>query len=79
MANRDVVVTMAKRMLKDSIWKSTIIEGLNMTFPIVEAILDNTPVEMRPSDITFVINMKRAWEFCLILLIVEMTCQCSGN
>lgn len=63
MANRELVITMAKRMLIDSIWKSTIIEGLGTTFPTTAAVLANAPSSARPSDVQFILNMKRAWEF----------------
>ena len=65
MATRELVITMARRMIKDLIWKSTIIEGLGLTFPETELILENIPVTAKSSDIIFVMNMKHAWEFLL--------------
>ena len=65
MVNRELAVTLARRMINDSIWKSTIIEGLHVTFPQTEAILENAPVSAKPSDVMFIINMKRAWQFLL--------------
>lgn len=56
-------ISLGKRNLVDSIWKATAIEGLGITFPSTNAILENLPVETRRDDVYFVCNMKRAWEF----------------
>lgn len=56
-------MTMAKRQLVDSIWKSAGIEGLGTTFPNTDAILNNLPVKTTREEVFFVVNMKRAWEF----------------
>lgn len=34
-----------------------------MTFPVTEAILQNAPSKAKPTDVVFIMNMKRAWEF----------------
>ena len=40
-------ISMGKRQLVDSIWKSAGIEGLGTTFPNTEKILSNLPVQTR--------------------------------
>lgn len=56
-------ISLGKRQLVDSIWKSAGIEGLGTTFPNTEKILTNMPVTTRRDEMLFIINMKRAWEF----------------
>lgn len=56
-------ISMGKRQLVDSIWKSAGIEGLGTTFPNTEKILSNIPVETRRDEVLFIINMKMAWYF----------------
>lgn len=56
-------ISLGKRQLVDSIWKSAGIEGLGTTFPNTEKILSNLPVETRRDEVLFVVNMKRAWYF----------------
>ncbi len=58
-------VSLAKRQLVDSIWKSAGIEGLGTTFPNTEKILENLPVETKRDEVLFIVNMKRAWYFLL--------------
>ena len=59
----NISVTLGKRQLVDSIWKSAGIEGLGTTFPNTERILHNLPVETKREEVTFIVNMKRAWEY----------------
>ncbi len=59
----NTAISLGKRQLVDSIWKSAGIEGLGTTFPNTEKILNNLPVETRRDEVLFIINMKRAWEF----------------
>ncbi len=56
-------VSLGKRQLVDSIWKSAGIEGLGTTFPSTEMILENLPVMTKRDEVYFICNMKRAWEF----------------
>lgn len=65
MKNRELAITIAKRMLVDSIWKSAVLEGFNTTFPKTEEILENLPVNATKDEILFIVNMKRAWNFLL--------------
>lgn len=62
---QDTAITMAKRLLVDSIWKSANLEGLGTTFSKTEAILANAPTTTKAEEVLFVINMKRAWQFLL--------------
>lgn len=59
----NMAITLGKRNLVDSIWKSANIEGLGTTFPSTEAILENLPAYTKRDEVYFVCNMKRAWEF----------------
>lgn len=65
MKNRELAITVTKRMLVDSIWKSAVLEGFNTTFPKTEEILENLPVNATKDEILFIVNMKRAWNFLL--------------
>jgi Fic family protein len=56
-------ISLGKRQLVDSIWKSAGIEGLGTTFPNTEKILEDLPVETSRSEVLFIVNMKRAWQF----------------
>lgn len=56
-------ISLGKRQLVDSIWKSAGIEGLGTTFPNTEKILENLPVETKRDEVLFIINMKNAWNF----------------
>ena len=56
-------ISMGKRQLVDSIWKSAGIEGLGTTFPNTEKILSNLPVQTKRDEVLFIVNMKRAWYF----------------
>lgn len=59
----NMAISLGKRQLVDSIWKSANIEGLGTTFPSTQAILDNLPVMTKAEEVYFICNMKRAWEF----------------
>lgn len=56
-------ISMGKRQLVDSIWKSAGIEGLGTTFQNTEKILENIPVQTKRDEVLFIVNMKRAWYF----------------
>lgn len=59
----NISISLGKRQLIDSIWKSAGIEGLGTTFPNTEKILSNLPVETKRDEVLFIVNMKRAWYF----------------
>lgn len=54
----------AKRNLVDSIWKSANLEGINVTFPETQLIVDGFSVANKTiEDLTVILNLKRAWEY----------------
>lgn len=64
MSKVDMAITVAKRMLVDSIWKSAGIEGINTTFIATEDILNHGETHgMKSDDVMFIMNMKAAWQF----------------
>lgn len=56
-------VYLAKRMLVDSIYRSANVEGLGTTFSDTHCILNNIKVETTYEETSFIIGMKRGWEF----------------
>ena len=59
-------IFVAKRNLIDSIWKSANLEGIAVTFPQTQTIVDGISVQgMRINDINAIINLKHAWEFTI--------------
>ena len=59
----NISISMGKRQLVDSIWKSAGIEGLGTTFPDTQKILEGLPVTTTAEEVLFITNMKRAWYF----------------
>lgn len=57
---KEMAISLGKRQLVDSIWKSAGIEGLGTTFPNTELILENLPVTTSRNEVYFICNMKRA-------------------
>lgn len=54
----------AKRNLVDSIWKSANLEGVNVTFPETQMIIDGFSVPNKTiDDLTIILNLKRAWQY----------------
>lgn len=68
-----LVAQMSKRVLYDSIWKSSLIEGYKLTYRTVEDLLENQVVTATRNEVLFVVNMKRAWD------LVYSTLGCSNN
>ena len=59
-------VFLAKRNIVDSIWKSSHIEGINVTFPETQRIYDGGNVaRLRIDEIQTINNLKHAWIFIL--------------
>lgn len=59
-------VFLAKKMLVSSIYSSAKIEGLNVTFPETQTILEGVNVpEVKLSDITCILNLRDAWSYVL--------------
>lgn len=59
----------AKRNLVDSIWKSANLEGIAITFPETQMIVDGLSVANKTLDeITAIVNLKKAWEYLFITI-----------
>lgn len=59
-------VFLAKKMLVSSIYSSAKIEGLNVTFPETQTILEGVNVpEVKLNDITCILNLRDAWSYVL--------------
>ena len=59
-------IFVVKRNLVDYIWKSANLEGIAVTFPQTQTIVDGIAVQgMRIDDINTVVNLKNAWEFTI--------------
>lgn len=59
-------IFVVKRNLVDYIWKSANLEGIAVTFPQTQTIVDGIAVQgMRINDINTVVNLKNAWEFTI--------------
>lgn len=57
-------IFLAKRNLVDTIWKSANLEGVNVTFPETQMIMDGFSVANRTiEDLTIILNLKRAWQY----------------
>lgn len=61
-----VNIDLARRSLVDSIYKQAVLEGVATTYSDTETIVQGGIVnDMTASDISKVVNLKRAWEFIL--------------
>ena len=59
-------IFVAKRNLVDYIWKSANLEGIAVTYPQTEVIVDGLSVNgLRINDINSIVNLKHAWQFTL--------------
>lgn len=57
-------IFLAKRNLVDIIWKSANLEGVNVTFPETQMIIDGFSVPDKTiQDLTIILNLKRAWNY----------------
>ncbi len=64
--NVKVNIDLARRNLVDSIYKQAILEGVATTYSDTETIVNGGKVKnMTASDISKVVNLKRAWDFIL--------------
>ena len=64
--SREDAVFVAKKYLKDSIYRSAHLEGMAVTFPQTEAILENAVVNNVPAkDISKVFALRDAWDYIL--------------
>lgn len=61
-----VNVALARRYMVDSIYKQAMLEGVDATYSNIEVIVNGGKVSnMTATDITKIVNLKRAWEFIL--------------
>ena len=59
-------IFLAKKMLVSSIYSSAKIEGLNVTFPETQTILEGVNVsKVKLDDITCILNLRDAWNYVL--------------
>lgn len=63
---REENIFVAKKYLKDSVYRSAFLEGMAVTFPQTEAILENAVVgNVSSKDVAKVIELRDAWEYVL--------------
>lgn len=64
--NRAENIFLAKKLFTELVFNAAYIEGVNVTFPQTQAILDGVVVNNIPvSDIQTVLNLRDAWKFML--------------
>lgn len=64
--SREDNILVAKKYLKESVYRSAFLEGIAVTFPQTEAILENAAVSnVSPKDIAKVFGLRDAWEYIL--------------
>ncbi|MBR3386047.1 Fic family protein [Candidatus Saccharibacteria bacterium] len=64
--SREDNILLAKKYLKDSIYRSAFLEGIAVTFPQTAAILENATVNNVPAkDIAKVFELRDVWEYVL--------------
>ncbi|RDU61496.1 Fic family protein [Helicobacter sp. MIT 14-3879] len=57
-------IFLAKRNLVDIIWKSANLEGINVTFPETQMIIDGYSIANKTIDeLNVILNLKKAWQF----------------
>lgn len=63
---REENIFVAKKYLKDSVYRSAFLEGIAVTFPQTEAILENATVNnVSTKDIAKVFGLRDGWEYVL--------------
>ncbi len=71
---REENVFLAKKIFVELVFNTAYIEGVNVTFPQTQAILDGAIVNNVPvSDIQTVLNLRDAWRFALNTLDTPLT------
>lgn len=72
--NRNENVFLAKKLFTELVFNTAYIEGVNVTFPQTQAILDGAIVNNVPiSDVQTVLNLRDAWRCCLDTLDEPLT------
>lgn len=74
---REENIFLAKKLFTELVFNTAYVEGVNVTFPQTQAILDGAVVNNIPvSDIQTVLNLRDAWKFCLDCLDEPLTLDC---
>ena len=72
--NRRESVFLAKKLFTELVFNTAYIEGVNVTFPQTQAIIDGAVVNnITVSDIQTVLNLRDAWRFALETLDTPIT------
>lgn len=79
---REQCIFLAKKIFTELVFNTAYIEGVNVTFPQTQAILDGGIVNNVPvTDIQTVLNLRDAWKYCLQTLDTPVTTEyiCAVN
>lgn len=72
--NREENMFLAKKLFTELVFNTAYIEGVNVTFPQTQAIIDGAIVNNIPvSDIQTVLNLRDAWKYMLENIDVPLT------
>lgn len=72
--NREENVFLAKKLFTELVFNTAYVEGVNVTFPQTQAIIDGAIVNNIPvSDIQTVLNLRDAWKYILETLDTPLT------
>lgn len=64
--DREMAVFVAKKYLKESVYRSAHLEGMGVTFPQTKAIMENLTTDgVPPKEIAKVCDLRDAWEYIL--------------
>ena len=67
--SREESILIAKKYLKESVYRSAHLEGIQVTFPQTEAILEDAMVQnVTSKDICKICDLRDAWEYLLLHL-----------
>ena len=74
MMNREENIFLAKKLFTELVFNTAYIEGVNVTFPQTQAIIDGAIVNnVSVDDIQTVLNLRDAWKYALSDLDAELT------
>lgn len=63
--NRKENIFLAKKLFTELVFNTAYIEGVNVTFPQTQTIIDGGVVNLAVSDIQTVLNLRDAWKFMI--------------
>ena len=67
--SREESLFLARRTLAEHIWQSARLEGVNVTFPDTQAIIEGiVPAGMATDDVAVIVNLREAWRYLLASL-----------